>query len=92
MLAGYSGGWLSRFPLLFTTVRWPLHTAVSITSYALTLSAGVSGAFWLRVSLGAADALVIAAFEHYSRAHFLARHAAAAATRAARKRGAAKME
>ena len=30
---GYSGGWLSRFPLLFLTVRMPLHIALSVASF-----------------------------------------------------------
>ncbi len=81
--AGYTGGWLSRFPLLFVTVRWPLHAAISAASFALTLSAGARGALTLRMLCVVADACVIAAFERSSRAHFATRRATTAARKAA---------
>jgi hypothetical protein len=81
--AGYTGGWLSRFPLLFVTVRWPLHAAISAASFTITLAAGARGALTLRMLCAVVDACVIAAFERSSRAHFAARRAAAAARKAA---------
>jgi hypothetical protein len=72
-------------------VRWPLHAAVSLTSFALTLSAGASGVLWLRVACVLADAAVIAAFERSSRAHFVARRFVAAAGKP-RKRSSLKAE
>ena len=74
---GYSGGWLSRFPLLFLAVRLPLHTAISVTSFSLTLSAGNSGRLGMRLSCAIIDIAIRAWFERASRAHFTARHAGA---------------
>jgi hypothetical protein len=76
---GYSGGWLSRFPLLFLAVRAPLHTAISVISFALTLGAGNTGRMGMRVSCAVIDIVIKAWFERSSRAYFAARAAAAAA-------------
>ena len=69
---GYSGGWLSRFPLLFLTVRLPLHVVISVLSFSLTLSAGSTGRMFMRVSCSVIDIAIKAWFERSSRAHFLA--------------------
>ena len=74
---GYSGGWLSRFPLLFLGVRTPLHTAISIASFSLTLSAGNTGRMVMRVGWAVVDIAIFGWFERSSRAHFLAVRAAA---------------
>ena len=71
MAPGYSGGWMSRFPLLFLTVRFPLHIALVISSFALTLSAGNSGRMGMRLSCAIIDVVVKTWFERCSRAHFL---------------------
>ena len=77
---GYSGGWLSRFPLLFLAVRLPLHVAISIASFWLTLSAGNLGRLGTRVSWALIDVVIKAWFESVSRVHF-------AVTAAARRNG-----
>ena len=69
---GYSGGWMSRFPLLFLTVRMPLHIALSIASFLFTLSAGSTGRMFMRVSCAVIDIVLKGWFERSSRAHFLA--------------------
>ena len=69
---GYSGGWMSRFPMLFLTVRVPLHVALVVASFALTLSAGNSGRMGMRLSCAIIDVVVKTWFERSSRAHFLA--------------------
>ena len=69
---GYSGGWMSRFPLLFLNVRFPLHIALSIASFTLTLSAGNSGRLGMRMSCAIIDIVIKTWFERSSRVHFLA--------------------
>ena len=69
---GYSGGWMSRFPLLFLTVRIPLHVALVIASFSFTLSAGNTGRMFMRVSCAVIDVVIKAWFERASRARFLA--------------------
>jgi hypothetical protein len=80
----YSGGWLPRFPLLFLSVRVPLHTALSVASFALTLSAGTYGRVGMRLAWASVDIVIMVWFERSSRAHFLARRQAAAVAAAAR--------
>ena len=63
---------MSRFPLLFLTVRIPLHVALSIASFSVTLSAGSTGRMFMRVSCAIIDIVLKAWFERSSRAHFLA--------------------
>jgi hypothetical protein len=71
MAPGYSGGWMSRFPLLFLTVRFPLHIALVISSFALTLSAGSTGRMVMRLTCAIIDVVIKTWFERASRAHFL---------------------
>ena len=73
---GYSGGWLSRSPLLFLAVRLPMHVAISVVSFWLTLSVGNLGRLGMRVSWALIDVVIRAWFESVSRGHFAVKAAA----------------